>query len=45
MDGYTKKEYVRFEKEKDDDEDDDDEWDSSRTKVKYTLLKEEEFED
>lgn len=44
MDGYTKKEYVRFEKENDDDEDDDD-WDSSRTKVKYTILKEEEFED
>lgn len=44
MDGYTNKEYVRFEKEKED-EDEDDEWDSSRTKVKYTFLKEEEFDD
>lgn len=42
MDGYTTKEYIRFE---DQDEEDDDDWENSRSKVKYTLLEEEEFED
>lgn len=43
MDGYTKKEYIHF--KENDDEDEEDEWESSRSKVKYTLLEEEEFDE
>ena len=41
MDGYTNKEYIKFE---DDDEDDDEEYDL-KSKVKYTILKEEDFDE
>lgn len=44
MDGYTNKEYIRFEKSEEDDDETDD-WESSRSKVKYTKLEEEDFDE
>lgn len=43
MDGYSKKEYTQFKYEETDDEED--EWEQSQSKVKYTILKEEEFDE
>lgn len=41
MEGYTQNEYVEF-REIDDDEDDEADW-SEPKKIKYTVLKEEDF--
>ena len=42
MDGYSKKEYIHFKHEDSEDEEDDEDW---NPKVKYTKLKEEEFDE
>jgi hypothetical protein len=42
MDGYSKKEYTQYIDETDDEEDD---WEQSQSNVKYTFLKEEEFDE
>lgn len=45
MDGYTKKEYIRFEKVEEDEDEETEDWESSRSKVKYTRLEEEDFDE
>jgi hypothetical protein len=41
MNGYSRKEYIQFKEY----EESDDEWEQTQTKVKYTLLQEEEFDE
>jgi hypothetical protein len=43
MDGYSKKEYTQYNEIESDDEEDD--WEQSQSNVKYTFLKEEEFDE
>jgi hypothetical protein len=43
MDGYTHSEYHNFSEDEEEDEDEDDTL--KKTKIKYTILKEEEFID
>ena len=43
MNGYSRKEYIQFKES--DESDDEDEWEQTQTKVKYTLLQEEEFDE
>ena len=42
MEGYTQTEYFKF-TEEDDEEDEEEDW--NKKKVKYTLLKEEDFDE
>lgn len=43
MEGYSKKEFSTF--TMDEEDEDEEEWDENKKKVKYTILKEEDFID
>ena len=43
MEGYSTKEYIKFEDSEEDDEEDDD-W-KKKNKIKYTPLEEDDFDD